>query len=69
MKPSALLGAQFMSLPQLFKCFVPVHQFASFRLSEAMLDLGSDIVAIVSEPLLLLMEHLDGVGDEFIGGL
>ena len=56
MMPSALLAPPLMALTQLLKRFVPIYQLTSFRLGEAMLDLCSDAVSIVRQPLLLLVQ-------------
>jgi len=34
-----------------------------------MLDLGGNIGAIISQPSFVCMQHLNRLGDEFIGGL
>ena len=57
-----------MPLPQSSKSLVPVHQLSPPGLGEAMLDLRTDVGAILGEPLFLLMQHLDGLGNEFVGG-
>jgi len=58
-----------MPMSQLLKRLVAVHQFSAFGLCEAMFDLRGDPGSIVGKPLFLLMEQLNGMGDEFIGGL
>jgi hypothetical protein len=58
-----------MPLAQLSKSFLAIHQFTAFGLRKAVLNFGGNIGPIISQPLFLLMEQPDGLGDEFIGGL
>ena len=58
-----------MPLPQLPKRLVAVHQLSPFGLREAMLDLCRNVAAILSEPLFLFMQHLNSLGNEFVGRL
>ena len=48
-----------MPLAELAKCFVAIDQLAAFCLSEAMLDLCGNVGAILGQPLLVLVKHLD----------
>ena len=47
-----------MPRPQLAKSLIPIHQFAALRLSKSMLHLSRNVHPMLSNPLLLLMEHL-----------
>ena len=44
-----------MPLAQLSKCFLAIHQFTAFRLAKTMLNIGSNIDAIISQPLFMFM--------------
>jgi hypothetical protein len=58
-----------MPLAQSAECFLAIHQFAAFGLRIAVFDLCADISAILSQPLLVFMQHLNRLSDKFIGGL
>jgi len=57
-----------MPLPQSLKRLFAIHQLSSFCLCEAMLDLRGDLGTMIGKPLFLLVRHLNGMRDEFIGG-
>lgn len=57
-----------MPLPELAKCFFAIDQLSAFGLGKTMVDFCGDIGAVVGKPLFVFMEHLNGPGDEFIGG-
>ena len=56
-----------MELAQSPESFVAVDELSPLRLLVAVFDVSSDICPIVHESLLLLVEHLYGPLDEFIG--
>lgn len=61
--------------PALFALLQPgarllgVQKIALFGGSVSCFNLGGDFIAVLSKPLFLLVEHLNGLLDEFIGGL
>ena len=66
-KRPLLPGAFFVELAQPPEGFVAIDELSPLRLLVAVFDLSCDLSPIACEPLLLLVEHLYGPFDEFIG--
>jgi hypothetical protein len=58
-----------MPLEQGANGFFAVDQFAAPGLSEPVFEFLGDVGAIVGQPLLVFVKHLNSKGDEFICGL
>jgi hypothetical protein len=71
-KPSPSLPIILVA-PDLFALVQPrtdlrgIQQVSAFRGGVSGLDLGSDFIAIFGKPLFLVMKHLNGSFDEFVG--
>jgi len=55
-----------MSLAELAKCLIPIYKFTANGLSIAMLDFLGNLIAIVRKPAFMIVQHLNGLGNEFI---
>jgi hypothetical protein len=52
-----------MPLAQSAKCFLAIHQFTAFGLRKAMLNFRGNIGAIICQPSLVFMQHLNRLGE------
>ena len=58
-----------MPLAKAAKGHLAVDQFAALGLSEPMFDFRDDVGAVIGQPLLVFVEHLNSGSDELICGL
>jgi hypothetical protein len=61
-----LAAVALMASPQFFKGFIPIDQLAPSGLRESVLDARANTGAMVHDPLLLLVQDLNRLGDKVI---
>jgi hypothetical protein len=65
--PIILVAPDLFALIQPRTDLLGIQQVATFRGGVSGLDLGGDFIAIFGKPLFLVMKHLNGSFDEFVG--